>query len=323
MDQYFPSDGGLLTCETLRAWPLPLPSAEVDKEERGRVLIIGGSREMPGTMILAANAALHAGAGKVAIATVGSTATALAIAVPESRVIAIPEPGDGAFVATSVHALENVLKKVDAVLIGPGMQDEAAACELVLALLPKLGHAKVVLDAYAMGVVRDTGMNPVDGNAARAKRDHHEHGRENRFLGRFDARVLLTPHAGEMAHLTGSGKDAIQNDPHAWAQRAARNWHAVVALKGATTHIAAPDDRHWRHEAGNIGLAVSGSGDTLSGIIVGLAARGASLEQAGAWGVALHALAGERLAARSGPLGFLIRDLAAEVPALLHMLRTS
>ena len=67
-----------------------------------------------------------------------------------------------------------------------------------------------------------------------------------------------------------------------------------------------------------MGRAVSGSGDVLAGIVAGLASRGASAEQAAVWGVALHALAGERLASRTGPLGYLARDLSAEVPALMH-----
>jgi NAD(P)H-hydrate repair Nnr-like enzyme with NAD(P)H-hydrate dehydratase domain len=104
------------------------------------------------------------------------------------------------------------------------------------------------------------------------------------------------------------------------ARRMAQHWQATVALKGPVTFIATPDGRLWRHEGGNVGLAASGSGDTLAGIIVGLAARGATLEQAGAWGVALHARAGDRLAERTGPLGFLTRDLAAEVPMLMHTL---
>ncbi|MDQ3196274.1 MAG: hypothetical protein M3Q32_07875, partial [Pseudomonadota bacterium] len=84
--------------------------------------------------------------------------------------------------------------------------------------------------------------------------------------------------------------------------------------------ILTPNGKTWCHQSGNIGLAISGSGDTLAGIIAGLAARGATLEQAGAWGVALHALAGEKLATRFGPLGYLASELAAEVPALMHKL---
>jgi ADP-dependent NAD(P)H-hydrate dehydratase len=286
----------------LRAWPLPMPSSDGDKEQRGRVLIVGGSSEMPGAAILAATAALRAGAGKVTVATGAGVAQAVALAVPESRVIALPESDDGAVAATAAYAVNGLTGKIDAVLIGPGMQNESALTGFVAELLPQLDGAPVLLDACAMGVVR---------NAAGGKSD-------GRFLGRFALHVLLTPHAGEMAHLCGMGKEQVAADPVRAAREAAQRWQAVVALKGAATVIATPDDAVWRHCGGNIGLAVSGSGDTLAGIMVALAARGASLEQAAAWGVALHAAAGDLLARRSGPLGFLARELAAEVPALMH-----
>jgi NAD(P)H-hydrate repair Nnr-like enzyme with NAD(P)H-hydrate dehydratase domain len=123
-----------------------------------------------------------------------------------------------------------------------------------------------------------------------------------------------------MASLTGGDKESIAADPVAVAAESAHAWNAVVALKGAITHIVAPDGRVWRHEGGNSGLATSGSGDVLSGIIAGLIARGASLEQASAWGVALHARAGCRLTERHGPIGYLARELAGEVPALMAAL---
>ena len=91
----------------------------------------------------------------------------------------------------------------------------------------------------------------------------------------------------------------------------------MVALKGASSVIATPDGRLWSHRGGKAGLATSGSGDTLAGIIGGLAARGAAPEQACAWGIMLHAGAGARLA-RTAPLGFLARELPAEVPAVLQ-----
>jgi ADP-dependent NAD(P)H-hydrate dehydratase len=94
----------------------------------------------------------------------------------------------------------------------------------------------------------------------------------------------------------------------------------VVALKGARTLIGTPDGKCWEHRGGNSGLGVSGSGDTLAGIIGGLIARGAPLAQAAVWGVALHARAGEALAGKSGPIGYLARDLSAEVPRLMHRL---
>jgi len=287
----------------LRNWALPVPSDQGDKEDRGRLLVIGGSRQMPGAVILAATAAMRAGAGKLAIATGNSVAQLVALAIPESRVIGLPETSDGGIAATAVDALKSMAGRLDAVLVGPGMQDEPAICDFVQALLPMLDDVPVVLDAAAMGVASDAAADKGRG-----------------FLGRYGAQVLLTPHAGEMAHLSGASKEEVSDDPATMARRMAQRWQANVILKGPATFIATPDGRLWKHEGGNVGLAASGSGDTLAGIIVGLAARGATLEQAGAWGVRLHARAGDRLAERTGPLGFLTRDLAAEVPMLMHAL---
>ncbi|WP_229519349.1 NAD(P)H-hydrate dehydratase [Massilia rhizosphaerae] len=284
----------------LRSWPLPVPSNDADKEDRGHVLVLGGSREMPGAVILAATAALRAGAGKLTIATGRSVAQLVALALPESRVLGLAENEAGGFTVEAVAALDPLADKISAILIGPGMQDEAATARLVHALLPRLdgSDTKVVLDAEAMGAV----LHPPAGDPP----------------FRFAVPVLLTPHAGEMAHLTGSAKDEICAAPDRHALEAAQHWNAVVVLKGARTVIAAPGGERWQNEGGNVGLATSGSGDVLAGILAGLAARGADLAQAAAWGVALHARAGEHLAERFGRLGYLARELCDGIPALLE-----
>jgi NAD(P)H-hydrate repair Nnr-like enzyme with NAD(P)H-hydrate dehydratase domain len=94
----------------------------------------------------------------------------------------------------------------------------------------------------------------------------------------------------------------------------------VVALKGGSTHIAAPDGRCWINESGCVGLGTSGSGDTLAGLVAGLLARGAEPAQALLWGVYVHAQAGARLAGRIGELGFLARELPGEMPGVLDEL---
>jgi NAD(P)H-hydrate repair Nnr-like enzyme with NAD(P)H-hydrate dehydratase domain len=93
-----------------------------------------------------------------------------------------------------------------------------------------------------------------------------------------------------------------------------------VTLKGATTYVATPAGDVWRHEGADPGLATSGSGDVLAGLIAGLAARGASLEQAAIWGVALHAAAGRVLARDLAPLGYLARELVREIPRQMERL---
>ena len=299
----------------LRSWPLPMPSNEADKEDRGHVLVLGGSREMPGAVILAATAALRAGAGKLTIATGRSIAQLVALALPESRVLGLAETERGGFTLDAIDDLDPIADRVSAILVGPGMQDEAATARLVHALLRRLdaGNAadngrrhdgappRIVLDANAMGAV----LHPPAGDGAPC---------------RFALPVLLTPHAGEMAHLTGIDKDAILEAPDRHALEAAARWNATVALKGARTVIATPEGERWQHEGGNIGLATSGSGDVLAGVIAGLAARGADLAQAASWGVALHARAGERLAERFGKLGYLARELPDTIPALMEQI---
>ncbi len=289
----------------LRSWPVPMPAVEGDKEIRGHVLVVGGSCEMPGAVILAATAALRAGAGKLTIATGQSVAQLVALAMPEARVIGLQEHASNGFSLDAVACLDPLADRADAVLVGPGMRDEAATAALVHALLPRFDSAgtQVVLDACAMGAL----LHPPAGWPAGSP-------------WRFERPVILTPHAGEMAHLTGIAKEDINALPDPRALDAARAWNAVLALKGARTVIATADGTLYQHEGGNVGLAISGSGDVLAGIIAGLVARGASLDQAACWGVALHARAGERLAERMGTLGYLAREISQEIPALLEQI---
>ncbi len=279
----------------LRGWPLPRPDADGDKETRGRAVIVAGSREMPGAAVLAATAALRAGAGKVVVCTAASAAMAVAATVPEARVIGLQETPAGGIDPAGAEQIAVLAQGAGALLVGPGMQDEPACCALAFALCVQAPDTALLLDAAAMGAVLQQRPWP-----ARPP--------------------LLTPHAGEMAHLAGIDKQAVLADAHAAAADAARRWHALVVLKGASTVLAHPDGQAWRHDGGSVGLATAGSGDVLAGLVAGLAARGAPLEQAAAWGVVLHALAGERLSARLGRLGYLARELAAEVPALMDAL---
>ncbi len=261
----------------LRRWALPRPEDGDGKDGRGRVLIVAGSAETPGSASLAVDGALRAGAGRVTLATPPAIALALGITLPEARVIRIP-------------ALRGDDLEANCVLLGPGMREAPA---LVTRLLQRCTQVPVILDARAMNVLL-------------------------RRAAPLPDRVLITPHAGELAHLGLGSREAIERDPERFAHRAARRWNVSVVLKNATTFIVAADGKSWRHRGGNPGLGISGSGDVLAGVIAGLVARGASLEQAAVWGVALHAKAGEALARKIGPLGYMARELAAEVPRLMQ-----
>jgi ADP-dependent NAD(P)H-hydrate dehydratase len=276
----------------LRGWRLPAIEPELGKVGRGKVLIIGGALGTPGAVMLAGIAALHAGAGRLQLATALGVAALVAVDIPEARVFGLRQGADGELTASSCREIQDKLNACDALLIGPGMV-EGRAVKHVLST-PCAGtqpHATVV-DAGALGFFRKAGST--------------RHG------------LIFTPHAGEMAQLMDIERDRVAESPFAIASAAARRHDAVVVLKGARTVIAAPDGRLFENTAGGIGLGTSGSGDVLAGLITGLCARGAEPLQAAVWGVHLHALAGERLAKKIAPLGFLARDLSAQVPALLN-----
>ena len=289
-------------CPTVtRAWlrrhPLPPIDAEGDKEARGRVLLVGGSSEIPGAAILGAEAALRSGAGKVTIISAAAVATAIAIAVPEARVEGARETMGGGLDLRGVAAMRpERMANFAAVVLGPGLP-EAKRAALAVRTAIRAGGKSVptILDASAMDAVPGGGG--------------------------FGPETLLTPHAGELAHLTGRAKDDILRDPAAAAVDAAREWKLLVLLKGPTTILAAPDGALWQHVSSHAGLGTSGSGDVLAGVIAGIVAQGVDLPLAAAWGVALHAGCAERLERNAGALGYLARELVAELPAVADELR--
>lgn len=286
-----------VTPALLRRLALPALDEGGDKESRGRVLVVGGSASVPGAVLLAGVAALRAGAGKLQLATVQGAAIALGLAVPEALVVALLAGEDGEIAgAEAAEPLARYAGSASAVLVGPGMSDAGATGALLDALVPRLGAETVLV---------------LDGSAVVALKDRPD------LLKPLGGRAVLTPHAGEMASALGIDKAEVEGDQAGVARRAARHFGAVVALKGADTFIAEPGGTCYRFDGGTVGLGTSGSGDTLSGIVVGIAARGAPGATAAVWGVWAHGTAGERLAKRTAAVGFLARELLAEVPGLV------
>ena len=284
-----------LDSDWLRATPLPRPDNGADKNERGRVLAIGGCRMVPGGIRLTAEAALRAGAGKVRVATIESAAMPLGIAMPEIAVVGLPETADGEIAAPNLHLH---LSRCDAVIVGPATMSSEAAGALLDRVLESSGDACVVVDAAALLAL------PARRAALNARQQP----------------AILTPHIGELAAMLECEAPDIEADRAKAATRAARIYGAVVVLKGATSLVASPDGALFAYAGGGVGLATGGSGDVLAGIAAGLAARGASPLDATVWSVWLHGEAGRRCAEQQGPLGFLARELLAHLPALMRAL---
>src|SRR5215217_1252440 len=173
-----------ITPEFLSRIPLPQPEEDGDKDQRARVLVIAGSVSVPGAVLLAATAALRAGTGKLQITTCQSIAIHLGLAAPEALIVGLPETSSGEIEPSAAIQLRERVARCDAVLMGPGMLDEGAAATLTAAVLDCSPGPAFVLDAGALGRLKDVAA----------------------VLARHKGRVVITPHAGEMANLLGIGK---------------------------------------------------------------------------------------------------------------------
>ena len=276
--------------------PLPSVGQGTDKDSRGRVVIAGGSRFVPGALALTAEAALRAGAGKVQVATIAGAALLLGIRLPEAAMIALPEDDEGEIARDAAATLIKSVGRCDTLIFGPGMSTRPHTADLVAEVLEQVGgEARVLLDAGALTALSDKAA------AVRA----------------LEGRCVMTPHHGELATLMGREKEAVAAAPEEHAAEAASRFNAVVALKGQATIVAHPDGRLISHSSDAPGLGTAGSGDVLAGVIGGLLARGSDPMCAAGWGVWLHGRAGEAAGLHVAPLGFLARELVREVAPLM------
>lgn len=281
-----------LTRAVLSEFPLPEQS-DGGKDDKGRLLIVAGSRQVPGSALLSAMSAFRSGAGKVRIATAASIAPAMGLQMVEAFVVPLEEAEDGSCAEASVDEIADEAAKTDAIVAGPGMMESGTNAAIAKALLRP--GAPIAFDAAMLHALSDISA---DCRAART------------------APVLL-PHAREMAALIGGKVEEIERHPLGAARQAADHYGAVVLAKGAVSHVAAPDGRAWTYRGGARGLGVAGSGDALAGIVGGLLARGADPVTALLWSVLLHGEAGEMLSSKVGPVGFLASEIPDEIPALL------
>ena len=286
----------ILDRDLLGRFPLPEHPEDGDKEDRGRLLVVAGSRELAGAALLAGTGGLRAGAGKLQIATGASVAALLGVAVPEARVVGCPETDEGCIAAEAIAGLLELIEGAQATVVGCGLQHGPPLDTMLDSLLSSGLGTPLVLDAAVLGSL-----------APRAA-----------ALRAWPGGAILLPHAREMARLLECEAEEVEADPLAAARRAAETFGAVSLIKGRYSFIVAPDGRAFRFTGGGVGLATSGSGDALAGIVGGLAARGADPLTAALWGVHLHGEAGRALARRIGRIGFLARELLDEVPGLME-----
>ncbi len=263
---------------------LPVRRPDTHKGTYGHVLVVAGSWGKMGAAALTGLAALRAGAGLVTVATRPKAMVAVLAHGPE--LMGVELASDGPLGIDDLKALLDAAEGKDAVVFGPGIDRGEDTGTLI----------RLLLDALTIPCVLDAdGLNALAGNLE--------------LIKRAKGSLLLTPHPGEMARLTGKTIAAVQRDRIAVVRDVALSTQIVVALKGARTLIAREDGTVFINPTGNAGMASAGTGDVLAGVCGALLAQGLSSEDAAVTGCYAHGLAGDLVLARRGKMGLMASDL--------------
>ena len=290
-------DPKLMTIEPeylVGSWPERDSSAH--KGNFGHLLIIAGSVGKTGAAVMAAEAALRAGVGLVTVATAASAIPMMAPRLSEAMWEPLPETPSGAIAFDAAGRLEELLSDRSALAIGPGLGLDDETVRLVQKLV---GECPVPM--------------VVDADALNALQDHKD-------VIEPDKPIALTPHPGEAARLLGCSTAAVQRDRLQAVRGLATGVKAHVLLKGYRSLVSDPGGHTVVNLTGNPGLATAGSGDVLTGIIGGLIAQGASVENALVVGAYVHGLAGDLAAAELGETSLVATDVIEKLAEAIHSL---
>ncbi len=258
------------------------------KGSKGTVGILGGSFGMAGAPMISAKAAMRSGAGIVKVSVPKSIYGVCAAILPEAVFVPLEE-NDGVLCAQSI--VNNTFENIKSLLIGPGMCNNK---HTVMALLKTTNMLKtpVVLDADALNIISS---NP-------------------NILKKINVPVIVTPHLGEMARLTGKEISQIEKDRINTALEFSSENGVITVLKGPYTVIATPNGKHYINTTGNEGMATAGSGDMLSGMIAAFLANGISPERAAVAATCLHGAAGDFVSEKMGTRGMMVTDMIEALP---------
>ena len=287
-----------ITSERASAW-VETRREDVHKGECGRVVIVAGSVGKAGAAQLAALGALRSGAGLVTVATPRSCLGVVGGFMPEYMTLGLDDTTDGVVAQTAADAV--LAQHCDVLAVGPGLGLGSSVRTFVRDLVER-ATVPLILDADALNAFG----GELDGLAGRDGRE-----------------VIITPHPGEMARLTGTTTDQVQTRRLETARELATARCLYVVLKGARTLVVSPDGHALVNLTGNPGMATGGTGDVLTGVVAAWLAQMGITESACGLGVYLHGAAGDRAAELCGEVAMIASDLADCLgPVLLDLGRS-
>jgi NAD(P)H-hydrate epimerase len=274
---------------------LPARPPSAHKGDCGHVLVIGGSVGLTGAPALCALGALRAGAGRVTAAAPRSQQPLVAAQAMEVMTLPLAQTKEQGVSLQALPELAAAIERVDVIVLGPGLSQQAQVKQAVRKLLPLI-RRPCVIDADGLNALAE----------------------ELPLLKKLVAPLVVTPHPGEMGRLLSLSAADVQRDRERIAGEFAKKYRAVTVLKGHRTVVANIDGQCHVNETGNPGMATAGMGDVLAGMIGGLLGQGLNAFDASRLGVYLHGLAGDLAAEQRGAIGLLASDLLATIPVAIR-----
>lgn len=286
---------------------LPRRPMDAHKGTFGHVLAVAGSRNYVGAAYLSSQACVRSGAGLTTLATPQSVYPIAAAKSTEPIHIPLLEDPDGRVSSDAAGALRDGTRRYTNILVGCGLGVSDGTVQFVEDLIFNRNSDQFSGLTNLPALVDADGLN----NLARI----------DRWWEKERGPMVLTPHPGEMATLTGLATADIQQDRVGVAREYAVRWGVCLVLKGANTIISQPDGAVRLAALANPGMSTGGTGDVLSGVISGLMAQGLPAAVAASCGVYLHGQAGRDIVARQGEAGLAASDLLAQIPMTLQRLK--
>lgn len=266
-------------------------SATAHKGQTGHLLVLAGTPGKTGAAAMTAVASLRAGAGLVTLGIPQSLNSVLEAISPEVMTAGLPETAEGALDESAGEAILSMIEGKRCLAVGPGIGTHASTGRLLNRLIRECSIPMVV-DADGLNLI--AASTPM--------------------LAQRQSPLVLTPHPGEMARLSGRPTADIQGDRIGHARAFAQRHQVFLVLKGAATIVAGPDGNVFVNPTGNAGMAAGGMGDVLTGLIAGLIAQGMTPFDAARTGVYLHGAAADRVARQYAPIGYLATQVGDAVP---------
>ncbi len=272
---------------------VPRP-ADTHKGDYGHLLVLAGSVGKTGAATLACKAAMRVGAGLVTLGIPRSLKEIMEIKLTETMTMPLPETESRTLGLGALHEIVETSQRIQALVFGPGISTLDETGQLVRKLVKTLS-IPMVIDADAL-----TALSV-----------------EPEILKEIESPIILTPHPGEMARLTGLSSKAIQEDRVETSRNFAIEYGVFLVLKGSRTIIAQPDGNIHINPSGNPGMASGGTGDILTGMMGGLVCQGFSPSSATIAATYAHGLAGDLVADEKGEMALIATDILEKIPPVL------